>query len=326
MAYNDPQLLHYDSILSGISVGYQNDDFVGEALFPTVGVDKQSDKYYVHSLQGVTPMDDFRSPRSQANELPPMTLTKDQYFATEHALVDIVPREEVQNADPALDPMVDATERVSDTILLNREFAMMQMVTTPSNYATGHTVTLSGGAQWDTYATSDPIGDLKTAREAVRQGIFRAPNTVLWGWQAWLPIEDHPAFLDRIRYSERAVNTVDIVQQMVGIPGRWIMGTAQYNTAAVGLPASMSYLWGKDVVLAYVPAGPGRKQAAFGYEFNWRYPTGETMPTERWFDTDIDSTKVRTRRRYDLKFASVDDPDSVTPKATGGYLIKSAVS
>jgi hypothetical protein len=77
MAYGDPQLLHLDSMLTDISVGFDNpDQFVASMLFPQVGVAKQSDRYYVYNrdLWGrVT--DDIRAPGSEANELSHVTAT-----------------------------------------------------------------------------------------------------------------------------------------------------------------------------------------------------------------------------------------------------------
>jgi hypothetical protein len=57
------------------------------------------------------------------------------------------------------------------------------------------------------------------------------------------------------------------------------------------------------------------------YEFNWK-KRGRTMNVERWYDMDHESTRIRVKRRYDLKFISVD----ATNKAIGGYLIKNAVA
>src|SRR5947207_11440006 len=116
-AYDDPQLLHLDSMLTQISVGFQNAAMVGERLFPTVGVQKQSDKYYVFKRESWQILDDIRAPGGRANEVPTRSLSRDTYFAQEHALVDVVPPEDRENADPGLDVYVDATEGLSSRLL-----------------------------------------------------------------------------------------------------------------------------------------------------------------------------------------------------------------
>lgn len=325
MAYGDPQLLHVDKVLTNISVAYENNELVGDSLFPTVGVDKQSDKYLVEDKDGFTVMNDIRGPGAHTNELPPMILSRDSYYAEEHALKDWVNVEETENADPGIDSMGRSARRVSNTILINRENAIQTMVRTASNYATGHTVTLSGTSQWSDYTTlpSNPIADLKTARDAIYLDTFHMPNIAVLGYQVAAALEDHPAYLNRMKTTPLANNNaLEAIGTLAGIP-RLVRAGAVYNTANVGQTQAFGYLWGKDVVVAYVPASAGRDEPAFGYEFNWPY-LGQTMPTDRWFDQDRKSWAIRTTRRYDLKFVAVDTVAS--GKSTGGYLIKNAVA
>lgn len=325
MAYEDPQLLHEDKFLTEISVAYDQDaEFIGNRLSPAIPVDKQSDKYRVFNRDNAARVtQDFRAPGSRANELPPMMVPgKDTYFAEEHALKDVVPREEQQNADPEYNPEAEATERLTETILLNREYTLIQLVLATANYATGHSVTLSGVNQWSDYANSDPSKDIKTARFRFHKSMLgREPNTVVMGWEVAWHLEDHPKFLDRIKQRGDIKTTDQIIADILRVPN-FIRAARQYNTAPYGAAENMQDLWGRDVLLAWVPARPGRRTPSYMYEFNWRYPSGASMPTERWFDEDRDSDIVRVRRRYDLKFISIDG----TGKSIGGYLVKNAVA
>jgi hypothetical protein len=325
VAYQDPQLLHLDSMLTGWSAGYGEghaDNYVAKILYPTIFVVKDSDKYYVHNRDvwgRVT--DDIRTPGSEANELPPMTLSRDTYFIEEHALEDVVPVEEVENADDPLSPMQDATMRLNNTIWLNREQTMVNNATTAANYATGHTVTLSGTAQWSDYgATSDPVLDVKTGRDKIHSVLFRNPTVAIAGYQVAIKMEDHPDFIERIKYSQRGVTTDQIISEILGIP-RFRRAEAGKLTSAYGAAETVGYLWPKDFLLAYVPARPGRKVPSFGYEFVKRYGRIE-QPVERWFEIKRKSDVIRTSRRYDLKHITIDG----TGKILGGYLIKNAVA
>lgn len=323
MAYGDPQLLHVDKVLTNISVRYNNRELVGENLFPAVTVEKQSDKYNVFDKTGFTVMDDIRGPGAHTNEMPPMGLSRDSYFAEEHALKDWVPIEEGANTDPGFAPLADAAQRVTDTILINREDAMQTLSRATANYASTNTATLSGTAQWNDYTNSVPVTNLKTARDAIYLGTGRTPNIAILGYEVATILEDHPKYLDRMKTTPLATNNgLDAVGQLAGIP-TLIRGAALKNTAALGQAQTFGYMWGKDVVIAYVPPAPGPNTPAFGYEFNWEFE-GARMPTDRWFDQDRKATAVRTTRRYDLKFISVDAV--ATGKAVGGYLIKNAIA
>jgi hypothetical protein len=311
-------------MLTEISVGFDNpDEFVGSLLFPAVRVAKQSDKYFVYNrdLWGrVT--DDFRAPGARANELPPMTLSRETYFAEEHALVDVVPEEEVQNADAPLQPATDATQRLTNTILLNRENSIVALATTAANYASGFSATLSGTQQWNDYTNSDPVGDLKAGRNKIHDSIFRDPNLVIMGYQVATKLEDHPDFIERIKYSQVGITTDELIARVIGVP-RIARAGAGKVTSAYGATETFGYLWGKDVVMAFVPPRPGVKTPSFGYEFVWTYPGAGVQATERWHDDDRAADVIRVRRRYDVKMITVDATGDMN---AAGYLVKNAIA
>jgi len=311
-------------MLSNISMGWDNpEEFVASSLFPAVRVGKQSDKYYVYTRDTWgRVMDDIRTPGSEANELPPMTLSRDTYFIEEHSLEDVVPDEEVENADSPLTPAADATERLTNTILLNRENIQMTMATTVANYASGYTVTLAGTTQWSDYVNSDPIGNIRTARKKIHDTVFRDPNVAIMGYEVYWQLLEHTKILNRITYSAPQVNSKEIIAEVLGIPANFIVAGGGAVTSVYGQAETAGYLWPKDVVLAYVPPNPGRKTPAFGYEFVQPYGGGQMMPTERWREEKRKSDVVRTSRRYDNKFIGVDG----SGKAILGYLIKNAVA
>ena len=325
MAFEDPALIRTDRVLTRISVGYANPNFVGDRLFPTVPVDDETGKYMVYDKnESRTVYDDLRAPAANTREIPPMVLARDAYRVEDHSLKEWVPVEVMgTNADPGVDAMGRATRRVTGTILLNRENIIQTMARTTTNYATGHTVTLSGTSQWSDYTNSNPVANLKTARDQVFFSTFFAPNIAILGYEVAAILEDHPKYLDRMKTTDLASNnSLDAVARLSGIPELIRAGTV-YNTAAPGQGATYGYMWGKDVVLAYVPDSPGKDEPAYGYEFVWTFAE-DTNPTDKWFDKDRKAWAARTSRRYDLKFIAVDDV--TTGKATGGYLIKNAVA
>jgi hypothetical protein len=312
-------------MLTEVSMGWDNpDDFVAEMLAPGVPVTKQSNKYYIYTRDTwgkVT--DDLRSPGARANELPPMTLSRDTYFAEEHALKDVVPVEEQENADDPLQPFVDATERVTNTLELNKEVALVSKFTTTTNFAAGYTVTLSGAQQWNTYGTETPILDVKTGRAKIHDTMFRDPNIAIAQYQVAVKLEDHPSLINRIQYAMVAVTTDELISRLLGV-NTFIRAGAGRLTNVYGQPETTGYVWPKVFLLAWVPPRPARKTPAFAYQFNWAYQGGITRATERWFDTDRNADIIRVRFRYACKFIAV---DSSTPgKTVAGYLINNAIA
>jgi hypothetical protein len=319
--------VHIDKILTQISLGWPNNGLVGENLFPGVNVQKQSDKYYVFGREAWLPENDFRAPGSEANEITGFTLSTDTYYSQEHSLQIPVPDEERWNADSPLAPDRDGTELVTSKIWLGREKAMKDLATTASNYDSANTTTLSGTAQWNDYVNSDPISDLRTGKLGIHAKIFTEPNVGVIPYQVMTKLEDHPDFIERIKYSERGIVSADLIGAILGIPKIIVPGVG-IGTSALGQAITVGYLWGKDVILAYVPPRPGLKIPAFGYEFQWvGTPGGQAQYVDRWREEKRKSDLIRVCRYYDLKLVGIGDGAVGTAgKAISGYLIKTAVA
>lgn len=319
--------VHVDNVLTNISVAWPTMGLVGEQLFPQVPVNKQSDKYYVFGRESWLVENDFRAPGTEANEIPGLALSTDTYYAQEHSLQAPVTDEERWNADSPLSPDRDATELVTSKIWLGREKAMKDLVTTAANYSTNNTTTLSGTAQWNDYVNSDPISNLRTGKANIHSQLFLEPNVAVIPYQVMTVLEDHPDFIERIKYSERGIVTADLVGAVVGIPKVIIPGTG-IATSVMGQPITAGYLWGKDVILAWVPPRPGLKIPAFAYEFAWKgNPGGSVQYVDRWREEKRKSDLVRVCRYYDLKLVAKGDGGvGVADKAIGGYLIKTAIA
>jgi hypothetical protein len=326
MAVYDPRgtsPLHMDAILTQISVGWPNGDFVGPNFFPSVGVRKQTDKYYVFGREswGLHPGGDIRAPGTVANEITGINVSTDTYFAVEHALQIAVTDEEKETVDSPMQPVRDGTELVTSQVHLGRELAIRNLMVTAANYATGMSVTLAGTDQWSDFTNSDPIDDVKVARMAMHAKIFVEPNTILLPYQVIMKLEDHPDFIERIKYSERGIVSRDLLSTLFG-GMRIVTPGVGYNSSNPGQAAALGYIWGKDVVMAYVPPRPGLKVPAYGYEFTWNYPSGGPQAVERWREEPRKSEIIRVGRRYDLKLVAKDDAG----KSIAGYLIKNAVA
>ena len=96
---------HIDEVLTNISLGFPNNAFVGEQLFPTVNLTKQSGKYYVFGREAwLAETSDYRAPGSEANEIPGFTVSLDTFYAQEHALQMAVTDEEREMVDDQFAP------------------------------------------------------------------------------------------------------------------------------------------------------------------------------------------------------------------------------
>ncbi len=326
MAVYDPRGggdVHIDRALTNISLGYPNEGFVGPILTPEVPVMKQSDLYYEFGKEGWVqePGSDVRAPGSEAGEIPGLNVSTHPYFVREHSLQIAVTDEERENADPPMAPDRDGAELVTSKILLGRELAIQTMARTAANYPAAHTVTLAGTDQWSDLTNSDPKDDVKTGRLQIHSALFLEPTVAIVPYEVMAQLEDHDDMRERIKYSQPDALTADLVARLMNLPGRVVVPGVGYNSANMGQAEALAYIWGKDVVLAYVPGRPGLKIPAYAYEFVQRYG-GSAQIAERWREQRRKSDVIRVSRRYDHRFIAVDGSGDTL----AGYLIVDAVA
>ena len=316
--------VHIDVVLTNISVAWPNNSFVGPVLFPSVPVGKQSNKYYIfgHEAWQPEPFGDVRAPGTVANEIPGLNVSLDAYFCDEHALQIPVTDEERENADSPLRPDQDGTELVTSKLMLQREVNIYNLVSNTALYNPALVVTNSGTTQWSDYVNSNPIQDMRNALRGIHGMLFMEPTHAIIPYLVMSELEDHPDFLERIKYSERGIVTPDIVASVIGIQNVIVPGVGWNSTANPGQAASLQYLWGKNVIFAYVPTRPGLKTPAYGYEFTFGYGAAMPQIVERWRENQRKSDIVRVSRRYDLKLVAKD----ANGLSIAGYIIANAIA
>lgn len=319
--------VHIDILLTNISMQFPlNRDYVGPNLFPKVTVAKQSNKYGIFDRENFKlEAHDIRAPGDWANEIPGLRWSTDTYYCTERALQIAITDEERDNSDAPLQPDIDGTTLVTDRILLGREKKMHDLATTLANYASGMSAdyTSTSTSRWDDYVNSNPIQDFRNANRKINANLFMSANLAIIPWQVMSYLEDHPDFIERIKYSERGIITEEIIAAVIGI-SNVIVPQVGYSNAGTGVPvttATVGYMWGKDVIIAYVPPAAGLRQISFGYEFVWPLG-GNQQLVDRWREEPRVSDVVRVRRRYDIKLTGGETAN----QQLVGFLYKQAVT
>lgn len=304
--------LGVDPVLTNVSIGYQNDAYIAEQLFPTLPVAKQSGKHFVYDKGRFRINDNLRGTGAASKEVTLSLTTGNPYFCEDHALKQFVPDEDVDNAVPPMDPMVDATENVTEMHMVERENTLATMLTDTAQMT--QNVTLSGTDQWSDYSNSDPIDDIETGKQTIHSSIYVDPNVLILGKQVWDKLKHHPAFLERIKYVQKGVVGPDLLASLVGVD-RVIVAAAGKNTAKEGQSDSMSYIWGKNAILGYINHRLGQKMITLGLTYQWK--TRQTEKLRGTNEEDRKGTYVRVGNHYyDMNLVS----------ASAGYLIKTAVA
>jgi hypothetical protein len=249
---------------------------------PFVPVNNKSDSYFIYTKKDkFTLPETIRGPKDKANEVD-WSASTSTYGCIDHALREFLSDSLVNNSDQGVDPRRRTNNFLTDLLLLTFERVISALATTYGNYGSSYRVQLSGGDQWDSYATSDPIGVVDTGKEAC----FIEPNTMIMGKQVWTQLKNHPQILDRITGGATKVNpamvTPELVAEIFEVE-KVLIGKAKYNSSNKAQTASYSYVWGKDVVLAYIEDQPSLEGVCAWKTFRWnQMTTGEGFQTRTY--------------------------------------------
>jgi hypothetical protein len=339
MAY-DPSQLYIDPILTGFSVGFQDEQLYAERLAPPTRVNSKSGRYRVFDRSNWLIYRSRREPGASAREIGPRRWSEDTFGTQQHALKGRVMDEERRElnsqgglADPvfggtlAIDPERDVIEDITRSLLLEQEQKISVAFRNTANYASNHHVALAGSQKWSDYTfvtpgdiysiVSNPVADLRAACFRVYLDTLRWPNTVIMPIDTMGVIENHPRVVDRFKTWTLLQNNA--WEQLMGVPSpaNIFIVDSRYNSAQnIDAPENIQSFWGQDVWVGLVDPVPGQKTKTFAKTFVYPQPDGSIRAADRWRDEDTRSDMFRTTYEYDVKIVS----------NVAGYLIQTAVA
>jgi hypothetical protein len=198
-------------------------------------------------------------------------------------------------ADDPFDPMIDATNNVTEKIAIEKEIALANYLSNSANVP--YNVTLSGTSQWSDYADgiSNPLRNAQVAVTSILKNGFKKANVCAMGRDCLDWFLNHPAVIDRMKYTMQTFG--DDVEGAIARALRVkkvLVGEAVYNNSKPGSADSMSFIWGDHVWWMYVADIPALYTTTAGYHL--------IIPTERyvdsWTEVPIKSDLVRCNDYY----------------------------
>jgi len=307
--------VHVNVPLTNISVAYmqQAGDFVADTIFPPVPVDHKSNDYWKY-----TKGDWFRTvaqERAPATESvgSGWTLTEDTYSCKLFAVHKDISDVDRANQDlPIINLDRDATEFITRDTLLKREKDWANRYFKASVWGTTDQTGASTAAanqfiQWNR-ANSTPIEDISKIRVDQAELTGYVPNVLVIGARVFLAWKNHSEFLERIKYSQKGVVTLDLIAGLMDIP-KVVVPMVIENTGKEGAADSFSFVFGKSALLAYAASSPGLMQPSAGYTFAWTGYMGAAQTGSRikkFRMEQLASDRVEIEMAYDQKIVAPD--------------------
>jgi hypothetical protein len=101
-----PSSVHIDQPLTNLTLAYvqSQENFIADKVFPTIGVQKQSDKYYIYDRDNMNRTGDVQklAPRTEVNRIG-MSLSNSSYYADVYGLGMDFDQQTLANEDEMLD-------------------------------------------------------------------------------------------------------------------------------------------------------------------------------------------------------------------------------
>lgn len=266
---------HIDRALTNISVSYLQDAsaFIADKVFPIVPVKRQSDVYFQYSKADF--MRDEAQVRGAGTESAGGDYgveAQEPYYCRKHAFHKDVTEEERANYDEPLDADKDATDFVSQKMLIRREMQWASNffksgiwgrdIEGVADGATGNQA-----IKWD-LATSNPIKDITEAGVKMAGETSYKPNTLVLSPYVFNALKNHEDILDRIKYTQKGIVTTDLLATLFEVEHVYVAWSV-VNSAAKGAAAAVDFIMGKHALLCYSNPRPALRKPSAGYIFAW---------------------------------------------------------
>ena len=316
MALLTPSSVHIDQPLTNLTLAYvqSQENFIADKVFPTVGVAKQSDKYYIYDRASMNRSGDVKklAPRTEVDRIG-LALSNSSYFADVYGLGMDFDEQTLANEDAALEIRAAGAQTLVNRILIDREEKFASTF-----FAAGVWTGQSTPANlWSDYTNSTPITDVTTARRAMQltSGGYK-PNTMVVGKEVRDILINHPDILARLNGGATVSNTALVTNaklaEIFEVENFFVMEAVK-NSGAEGLAESNAFIGGKHALLTHTPSSAGLMTPAAGLTFAWNSISGVNnlgVSIESFSDDALKRMQVaehiQAKMAYDMKVVGAD--------------------
>jgi len=316
MALLTPSSVHIDQPLTNLTLAYvqSQENFIADKVFPTVGVAKQSDKYYIYDRASMNRSGDVKklAPRTEVDRIG-LALSNSSYFADVYGLGMDFDEQTLANEDAALEIRAAGAQTLVNRILIDREEKFASTFFAASVW-TGQSTPAN---LWSDYTNSTPITDVTTARRAMQltSGGYK-PNTMVVGKEVRDILINHPDILARLNGGATVSNTALVTNaklaEIFEVESFFVMEAVK-NSGAEGLAESNAFIGGKHALLTHTPSSAGLMTPAAGLTFAWNSISGVNnlgVSIESFSDDALKRMQVaehiQAKMAYDMKVVGAD--------------------
>jgi hypothetical protein len=302
--------LHVNTPLTNISVAYMqgNESFIADKVFPSVPVDFKSNIYYKYNRgDWFRTAAQKRAPRTESVGTG-WSVTSDSYLCDVQAVhVDIADQDRANQDRPVLDMDRDGTLLVTRDMLLRRELDWVSNYfgkskwTGDADQKGASTASTDQFIQWDR-SSATPIEDFATWSTNMQEKTGMRPNVLVIGQRVFDGLKNCDEFIERIKYTQRGVLTLDLIASLLDIPKVLVPAVVQ-NSADELEAEDISFIYGKDALLCYAAPSAGLMTPSAGYIFEWTGFMGSVRGSrmKKFRMEHLEADRIEAEMSYDMK-------------------------
>jgi len=311
-----PSSVHLDQPLTNLTLAFAQDqaNFIADKVFPVVGVERQSDKFYIYDRDNMNRTGDVKAlaPRTEVNRIG-MSISNSSYYADVFGLGMDFDQQTLANEDAALDIRSAGAQTLATRLMIHREEQFAANFFAASIWGSESTPT----NLWSDYTNSTPIADVTNARRTMqlKSGGFK-PNTMVVGKEVRDILINHPKILARLNGGATVANTALITDaklaEIFEVENFYVMEAVK-NDSVEGVAESNSFIGGKHALLVHGPKGAGLMTPAAGLTFAWNNVPGANnlgITVESFSDDALKRQQVaehiQVKMAYDMKVTGAD--------------------
>ena len=318
-----PSAVHVDQPLTNLTLAYaqSQENFIADKVFPTVGVSKQSDKYYLYDRANMNRTGDVEklAPRTEVNRIG-MTISNSSYFADVYGLGMDFDEQTLANEDAALEIRSAGAETLAMRLMIHREEQFATNFFSDNiwgtNYDGAGATAGTNFLYWDD-AAAKPIQNVTDLRRVMqlKSGGFK-PNTMVVGKEVRDALVNNADILARLNGGATVTNTALVTDaklaEIFEVENFYVMEAVK-NSSVEGVAESNAFIGGKHAMLCYTPNNAGLMSPAAGLTFAWNNLEGVNnlgITVESFSDDALKRQQIaemiQVKMSYDMKIVGAD--------------------
>ena len=237
-----------DPVRTAIALAYRNEAFIADMVLPRAPVSGEEFKWTSYNKEDRFTIPDTTVDRKGAINQVEFGGTEQGSMTNDYGLQDVIPQKDIDSAVAAgFDVQGNATELLTDVVMLGREARVAAMVHTAANYPAANKETLAAGDKW-TAATGDPIEQLTAAMEIP----MMRPNVMQLSSAGALALRRNEKIVKAYHGNTGTDGLVplEFIRQLFELD-QIIVGRARYNSANPGQNMTLTRLWADNALLFY---------------------------------------------------------------------------